>query len=54
MKPIIHLEPVLQNRSHHHEKPAYHNEEESLPTATRESPHKATNSQHSQKLINFF
>ena len=35
------------------EKPTTHNEEESLLTATREGPHKAMKSQHSQRLIHF-
>ena len=45
-----HLEPVLCNkRSHHNEKPAHCNEEWPPLATTRESPHTATKTQHSQK-----
>ena len=44
------LEPVLCNkRSHHNEKPAHRSEEEPPLTATRESPHAATETQRGQK-----
>ena len=44
------LEPVLRNkRSHRNEKPTYHNEEQPLLAATRESPRAATKTQRSQK-----
>ena len=42
---------LLSNkRSHHDENPAQHNEGQPLLTATRESLHKATKSQHSQTI----
>ena len=45
------LEPVLCNkRSHCDEKPMHHNEEQSPLVRTRESPHAATNMQHSQYI----
>ena len=43
------LGPVLHKRSHHSEKPVHRNKEQSLLTATRESPRKATKTQHSQQ-----
>ena len=54
LKPA-HLEPMLCNkRSHHNEKPARHNEEEPLLSATRESSGATMKTQHSQinKQIN--
>ena len=49
LKPMR-LEPVLRNkRSHCNEKPVHHNEEHPPFAATRESPHAATKTQHSQK-----
>ena len=43
------LEPMLHDkRSHRNEKPAYLNEEEPPLATTRESPHAATKTQHSQ------
>ena len=49
LKPV-HLEPVLRNkRSHHNEKPMHCNKEWSLLATTRESPHTATKTRHSQK-----
>ena len=54
LKPVR-LEPVLRNkRSHRNEKPAHRNKEEPQLTATRESPHSATKTQHSHKSINKF
>ena len=48
LKPTC-LEPMLRNkRSHHNEKTAHCNEEQLLFTATRESLHAATKTQHSQ------
>ena len=44
------LEPMLYNkRSHRNEKPVQHNEEYPPLAATRESPHTAMKTQHSQK-----
>ena len=44
------LGPVLHHkRSHRNEKPAHHNKEQPPPAPTRESPHVATKTQHSQK-----
>ena len=52
LKPV-HLEPALRNkRSQHSEKPPHHNEEWLPLAAARESPHAATKTQRSQKLIN--
>ena len=49
LKPVC-LEPVLRNkRSHDNEKPAHCNEEWPPLAATRESPHTATKTQHSQQ-----
>ena len=48
-------EPVLHNkRSHRSEKPEHRIQEWSSLTATRESLHTATKTQHSQKEINLF
>ena len=45
-----HLEPVLRNkRSHLHEKPTHCNEKWPPLSATRENPHAAIKTQHSQK-----
>ena len=53
-EPACALEPVLcSKRSHCNEKPMYHNEEEPLLTATRESLQAATKTQYSQKQIQF-
>ena len=50
LKPTC-LEPVLLNeRSHHNEKPAHCNEEYPPLAATRESPHAAMKTQRSQKI----
>ena len=47
----VSLEPMLHNkRSHCDEKPMHHNEEQSPLVRTRESPHAATNMQHSQYI----
>ena len=44
------LEPVLRDkRSYRNEKPTYHNEEQPLLAATRESLRAAMKTQHSQK-----
>ena len=49
LKPM-HIEPVLHSkRSHLSEKPAHHNEESPLLSATRESPRTVTKTQPSQK-----
>ena len=51
LKPAC-LEPVFRNkRSHCNEKPAHRNRNKEKPplSATRESPHAATKTQHSQK-----
>ena len=49
LKPA-HLEPVLRNkRSHCNEKPTHRNKEQPPLAATREHPHAAMKTQHSQK-----
>ena len=48
-------EPVLGNkRSHHHEKPVPHREEQPLLTTARESPHVATKTHCNQKKKNIY
>ena len=52
LKPVS-LEPMLCNkRSHCNERPAYHSEEKSPFSETRESLHTAKKTQHSQKWTN--
>ena len=49
LKPVW-LEPVHHNkRSHYNEKPVHHKEEQPPLAATKESPHAAMKTQHSQK-----
>ena len=52
MPPLLkpeHLESVLLNKgSHHKEKPGHRNQEEPWLVASRESPHAATKTLHSQ------
>ena len=42
---------LCNKRSHHNEKLEHHNEEEPLLTTTRETPCKATKTQHSASLV---